>query len=203
MRSASPRPAGRRRGLSLAESVTAMAVLTVAGAAALRGMAAGIAGADEAVRATVAAGLADDLAAEAFALPVRRPADRTPVAAEPNGTVVRGRFDEIDDFAGYASAARPVRPDGEPVGAAGGGGGAAAGTADPAADLFQLSQFARTVTVEPVEPAASGDGTAGGGWDAATDSAARRRVTVRVLWRGTDPPRVAAERTAVIVRAAD
>ena len=93
-----------------------------------------------------------------------------------------------------------MRPDGKPVGVPGNPTGSAK---DSDADLAQLAAFRRTVTVELVEPAASGEGTAGGGYDRAEPHARRRRVTVRVLWRGVDPPRPLAERVAVISRARD
>ena len=186
----------RRAGVSLAESITAMGVLTVAGAAALTALSAGIRGADEAARLTFAAGLADDLAAEAFSLPVRRPADRSPHAGTRDG------FDDADDFRDYESGDFPVRPDGRPVGVPG---TATGRPGDSDADLAQLRTFVRAVAVEPVSPAAAGDGTAGGGWDAAAPAAPHRRVTVRVYWRGAGGTgrRLAAERVAVLVRGGD
>ena len=163
-----------------------MAVLTVAGSAALSAITAGVHGATEAARMTVAAGLADDLADEAFAAPLRRPADRTA------GSGVRAGFDEIDDYAGW-DRSPPETPDGRPVGVPHDW---TDGLGDREADLGQLRRFRRTVDVEPVEPD-------GAGWKPAGAGSAYRRVRVTVLFRGAGGDRPLAERTAILERPAD
>ena len=182
-------PARRRRshargGLSLAESLTALAVMTVAGSAALTALTAGVHGATEAARMTVAAGLADDLADEVFAAPVRPAARRS---ADPGP---RARFDDADDYRDW-SASPPERPDGRPVGVPG---DFTDKTKDADADLSQLRRFRRTVSVETVERDASG------AWVPAGGDAPHRRARVAVLFRGTNGDRVLAERTAILAR---
>ena len=168
-----------------------MAVMTVAGSAALSALAAGVSAATGVARAALAAGLADDLADEVFHLPVR------PAGEHTANDGPRANFDEIDDLIGW-TAAPPVGPDGLPVGAPGNISGTAG---DSDGDLDQLSRFRRTVTVERVK----NDGTAGAAvWVVTPDDTPHRRVTVRALFEterdGVTSVRPLAERTAILSR---
>ena len=183
-----------RRGLSLAESVTAMAVLTVAGGAALSSLAAGVQGATDAARRAVAAGLADDLADEAFAFPVRRGDSFGSGANSIGASLPRTSFRSVDDFAGW-SARPPVAADDKPVGVPGTPSGS---LGDTDADLPLMTRFRRSVAVERVKNVGT---NAAAVWEPTADDTPHRRVTVTVAFEQPDGSfRTLAERAAVLSR---
>ena len=153
-----------RRGLTLVETLTAVVVTTVAGSALLTALGASVNAHTNVARGAVAAGLADDLAAEVFARPVRNPDERADAPGPRSG------FDDVDDYRNWTERP-PVEADGRPYGARP---GAVDDQMRPAPRL--LARYGRAVDVQQVEP----DGS--GGWRVAGGPTEHRRVTVTVLF---------------------
>lgn len=166
-----PRETLRRRGISMVESLIAVAVTAVAGGALLSSLGAAVQASTHASDALIARGLADQLMDEVRA--ARFPQDGDVRSLDST----RESFDDLDDYHGW-SARPPVDRSGIALGQEGLMSGNVRQSrmtvlqADPSA----LANFTREVIVEPVES----DGS--GGWMAADASADSRRITVRVRY---------------------
>src|SRR5690606_11224164 len=154
------------------ESLTAIAVTTIAGAALLTSATAAVQSSTELSRMTIARGLAEQLMDEVAG--TRFPDGVTPRASH---SLPRATFDDVDDFAGW-SASPPVDRNGRAIGTEG-----IAGTVPyqsrpaslrPAASI--LNRYSQEIQVERVQP----NGT--NGWTVVSQHTPYRRVTVRVKY---------------------
>ncbi len=158
-----------RAGFSMFESIVAVSVAAVAGAALLSSLSAAVRSSSDAALTAQAYGLAEQLMDEIAS--VRFPPEsNTP----PLGTT-RENFDDIDDYAGW-NASPPTSRLGAVIGTEGATVSVTVYSRDPALqpDDLALASFSHEVVVERIEP----DG--GTGWSVVPDHTNHRRVTVRV-----------------------
>lgn len=174
-----------RRGFSMVESLVAMSLVSIAGAALLTSLSAAVQAGTHAQRVAVARGLADQLMEEIAA--VRFPTSSSAATAT-SASAARSRegFDDIDDYAGWRTPpdSGPTSKNGARLGDEGFGNEAGGLSVDAPnrwpelqADQEFLRRFSREVTVERIEPAVAG------GWQVVPGPTDFRRVTVRVSWR--------------------
>ena len=177
-----PLPNSARYGLSVVESLVAMAVLTIAGAALISSLGAASRTARDLALMSVARGLAEQRLVEVVSLPVPPGLpSATPIG---NST----QFTQIDHYHSYSTV--PVLTTvGNPVGTILG--------LPPVAlrpDQTLLSGFQQTVTVERVLPS-------GSGWAATTSATtAYRRVRVVVTYQQAGRSRPLAELSQIVAR---
>lgn len=177
----------RRAGFSMFESVVAVSVATVAGAALLSSLGAAIRSSSDAALATIARGTAEQLMDEIAS--VRFPASSN----SPPGGTTRESFDDIDDYAGW-SASPPTSRTGQTLGTQGATvSGVIQNRASALlADTDFINSFTHEVLVERIQP----DG--GTGWTVTTSHTNHRRVTVLVKYTdGQANTRTLAEITRV------
>ncbi len=158
-----------RAGFSMFESIVAVSVAAVAGAALLSSLSAAVRSSSDAALTAQAYGLAEQLMDEIAS--VRFP----PESNTPPIGITRENFDDIDDYAGW-SASPPTSRLGSTIGTEGATVGETYYTRDPALqpDSSALSTFTHEVVVERIQP----DG--GTGWSVVPDHTNHRRVTVLV-----------------------
>lgn len=158
-----------RAGFSMFESIVAVSVAAVAGAALLSSLSAAVRSSSDAALTAQAYGLAEQLMDEIAS--VRFPSEsNTP----PLG-VTRENFDDIDDYAGW-SASPPQSRLGAVIGTEGATVGSVVYNRETALQPSgsALANFTHEVVVERIEP----DG--GTGWTVVPEHTNYRRVTVRV-----------------------
>lgn len=158
-----------RAGFSMFESIVAVSVATVAGAALLTSLSAAIRSSGDAALTAQAYGLAEMLMDEIAS--VRFPeSSNTPPAG-----ITREFFDDIDDYAGW-SASPPTYRLGGAVGTQGATIGGTVYSREVAMQPYSLAlgNFRHEVVVERIEP----DG--GTGWNVVPQHTNHRRVTVLV-----------------------
>ncbi len=160
-----------RAGFSMFESVVAVSVATVAGAALLSSLGTAIRSSSEAALSATARGMAEQLMDEIAS--VRFPASSN---STPGGTA-RTNFDDIDDYAAWSSSP-PVNRTGMPLGTEGAtvGGTIQNRAAALLPDAGYINRFTREVVVERIQP------DAGTGWNVVLTHTNHRRVTVRVKY---------------------
>jgi hypothetical protein len=170
------------------ESLLAVAIVAIAGAALLSALASAVRSSREIALVTVARGLADQLLSEAAASPVPVPGSTAPL--KPSGP--RSGFLCVDHYDGW-SESPPQDRFGRQLGTEGtlNGGVSTPRAAALQADAALLANFARTVLVEKVTPG-------GGGWVTTAGSTAFRRVTVRVTFNDNGQPRPLAESSRIV-----
>lgn len=185
-----------RRGFTFVESVIAMSVLALAGAALLTSVASALSSCNESIFSSVGRGLAeqmlDEIAASKF------PNGNSPVVST---TTVRTAFSTIDDYSDWSES--PLRTkSGQLLGS---DQTLASGTPDTSglsmatlpsesqrskelqASASFMARFTRTVKVERIEPN-------GAGWNVVTQHTPYRRVTVTVSYAASaDTQRPVAE----------
>lgn len=159
------------RGITLMESLVAVTVTTMAGAAMLTSVGSAVQSSTYTMQVTVAQGLAQQLMDEIAG--VRFPSATT---TPPLNRTTRAGFDDVDDYDGW-SATPPVDRHGHPLGREGdwNDGTYSVRPASLWANQPLLSRYTRTVRVERVVP------DNGSGWTLTTQPTPYRRVTVRVL----------------------
>lgn len=169
-----PRPAltksPRRRGISLVEALVSITITTLAGAAVLTSLGAAVRSSSDAIRTTVAQGLAEQLMDEIAA--VRFPDGDSSLST---GSL-RSEFEDIDEYNGWSSRP-PVDRKGRTLGTE----GSVAGLDAPRPEALRpdpdfLNRFTREVEVQRVRP----DGN--NGWLVVTQHTDFRRVLVRVRY---------------------
>jgi type II secretory pathway pseudopilin PulG len=172
----------------MVESLVAVTVVTIAGAALLTSVGGAVRGADDAQHVAVARGLAEQLIDEIAAMRFRASGVTTP--SDPTD---RSAFDDIDDYDGY-SEAPPCDRKGRPIGAEG-------YTVSNVyfdrpvhlqVDSDYMNRFTRSVQVERVEPSGTSD------WSGATADTDFRRVTVTVEYTDFNDTRVEVARVTRI-----
>jgi len=178
---------GQRAGFSMFESVVAVSVATVAGAALLSSLGAAIRSSSNAALSAEARGLAAQLMDEIAS--VRFP----PETNTPPAGSTREFFDDIDDYQGWSSSP-PKNRKGLAVGTEGAtvAGSVQARPSELQPDAGYMARFTRQVIVERIKP------NGGTGWDVVPEHTNHRRVTVRVLYTdGQSNTRMVAEITRV------
>ncbi len=165
-------PRARRRGFSMIESLMGVTITTVAGAALLTSIGAAVRSSTDAMHASVARGLAEQLMDEIAAVRFPAAANSTPAGS------TRENFDDLDDYAGW-SESPPADRRGRELGTEG---SLILGVEIPR--LFQMrpepnviASFQRAVEIERVQP------DAGNGWTVVSQPTNFRRVTVTVSRR--------------------
>jgi len=162
-------------GFSMVESLLAVSITTIAGAALLTSIGAAVRASSDATHRAVARGLAAQMMDEIAA--VRFP----PLVANGqtmlNGSTTRDQFADIDDYDGW-SASPPVDRSGRPLGyeATDSSGTQIPRPAAMRPDERFLRQFTRKVVVERVVAGSVS------GWQVTTGETGYRRVTVRVAF---------------------
>lgn len=172
-----------RAGFSLVEALIAVTLTTTAGAALLNIVFVSQRAVEENLRASVAAGMAEQLMQEI----VQSPIPSGPSTMAPAGSP-RSSFDDIDDYSGYV-ACPPLSRNGQTLGAEGSSADevATARVAGMNAQLTWLATFQQEAIVEKVVPS-------GTTWVATTAAGDYRRVTVRIRdVRDSNNPVVRAE----------
>lgn len=163
-----------RRGVTLMESIAAVSITTIAGAAMLTSVSAAIRSSSDTTYTFLARGLAQQLMDEIAA--VRFP---PATASPPASTANRIQFDDIDDYDGWSSpSGRMQLRNGEIIGEES---YKVDGRELTRPTLMQidptfLSQFRREVNVERVQSNGSG------GWTVVTQHTNYRRVTVTTFY---------------------
>ena len=176
-----------RRGFTFVESVIAMTVIAIAGAALLTAVASAVTSCNDSVFQAVGRGLAqqlmDEIAASKF------PSSTTAAST----TTTRAYFTTIDDYSGYTESP-PHAKGGDVLGTEQSSAtisyssmmlitpGSSSSTSRPAALQVPtdfMNRFTRTVLVERVQPSTSGV------WTVSTQSSLYRRVTVTVSYAVT------------------
>lgn len=190
------RVSAARRGFTYAESMIALAVLSLAGAALLNSVAGAVSSSNDSLYRTIGKGLAEQLL------------DEIAAAKFPNGTATttstmpfRSSFATIDDYAGWTESP-PRTKSGEVLGSDNGATAAesymflmtSSGTSR-AAELQAapgfVNRFTRSVLVERVQPGSTG-------WTVETQHTPHRRVTVVVTYTaGNQPARTVAQASRV------
>jgi hypothetical protein len=169
------------------ESVVAVSVATVAGAALLSSLGAAVRSSSEAALFAMARGMAEQLMDEIAS--VRFPESSN---SPPLGTT-RENFDDIDDYDGW-SASPPTGRTGQALGTQGAtvSGVIQNRSSGLIADADSIAHFTQEVVVQRIEP------DAGTGWTVVTPHTNHRRVTVRVKYTdGQANTRTLAEITRV------
>lgn len=173
-----------RRGFTFAESVIAMTVIALAGAALLTSVAGAVTSCNDSVFEAVGRGLAQQLMDEIAA-------SKFPVNTTTATTTTRPFFTTIDDYTGFSE--RPPRVKGGDVVGTEQSSSAmsysammmSTGTTSSGrptalqAPIDFLNRFTRSVLVERVQPSSNGT------WSVTTQSSLYRRVTVTVTYSVT------------------
>ena len=180
-----------RRGFTYAESMIALAVMSLAGAALLTSVAGAVQSSNDSIYRSVGQGLAeqlmDEIAASKFP---------TATASMPNPIPLRSWFTTIDDYA-KLSECPPRTKAGEVLGnddAATASmaflnmtlGKAGSRTSELAAAPSFVGRFTRSVLIERVQPGA-------GGWTVVLQHTSHRRVTVSVSYTANKSTRTVAQ----------
>lgn len=180
-----------RRGFTYAESMIAMAVLSLAGAALLTSVAGAVQSSNDSIYRSVGQGLAeqlmDEIAASKFP---------TATASAPNPIPLRSWFTTIDDYDKF-SECPPRTKAGEVLGNDDAATSAVAymdmmlgktgeRTAELAAAPSFVGRFTRSVLIERLQPGASG-------WTVVTQHTPHRRVTVSVAYTANKTTRTVAQ----------
>ena len=177
---------GLRRGFTYAESMIAMAVLSLAGAALLSSVAGAVNSSNDSIYRSVGQGLAEQLMDEVAA--AKFP---TGTATNPSTSPLRSAFATIDDYADWVESP-PRTKAGEVLGADDGAtasvaytnmmdGKQGSRTSELQAAPNFVNRFTRSVLVERVQLGASG-------WTVATQHTPLRRVTVTVTYTANNQP---------------
>jgi len=178
----------------MVESLLAISITTIAGAALMTSIGSAVQAASRATDQAVARGLAAQMMDEIAAARVPAPTGTQATGSTmPLGQTTRDQFVSIDDYDGW-SASPPVDRHGQPLGyeATAVGGSPVPRPASLRPDDRFLKQFTREVVVEGVVPGPSS------GWQATTSETGYRRVTVRVLFsNGSAPLAVLFENTRI------
>lgn len=175
-----------RRGFTYAESMIALAVLSLAGAALLTSVAGAVSSSNDSVYRSIGKGLAEQLLDEIAA--AKFP---TGIATAPGAMPFRSSFTTIDDYSGWTESP-PRTKAGEVLGTDNGATAADAymlmmtgSTTSRAAELQTapgfVNRFTRSVLVERVQPGSTG-------WTVVTQHTAHRRVTVSVSYTASNQP---------------
>jgi len=169
-------------GFSMVESLLAVSITTIAGAALLTSIGAAVHASSNATNRAVARGLAaqmmEEIAAVRFpAMAATQSTGNGLLIAYPGGQTTRDQFVDTDDYDGW-SASPPVDRSGRPLGyeATDSSGTQISRPAAMRPDERFLRQFTREVTVERVVA----DSVSG--WQVTTGDTGYRRVTVRVVF---------------------
>lgn len=175
-----------RLGFTYAESMIALAVLSLAGAALLNSVAGAVSSSNDSVYRTIGKGLAEQLLDEIAAakFPSR-------TATAPPTMPFRSAFATIDDYAGWAESP-PRTKAGEVLGADNGAtaaeaymflmtGNGASRTAELQAAPGFVNRFTRSVSVDRVQPGSTG-------WTVESQHTPHRRVTVTVTYTASNQP---------------
>ncbi len=175
-----------RRAFTYVESMIALAVLSLAGAALLTSVAGAVSSSNDSVYRSIGKGLAEQLL------------DEVAAAKFPSGTAIvsgamtsRSSFVTIDDYAGWTESP-PRTKAGELLGSDNGATAAEAyqtmltgGSTSRAAELQAapgfVNRFTRSVLVERVQPGSTG-------WTVQTQNTSHRRVTVTVSYTASNQP---------------
>lgn len=186
----------KRRGFTYAESMIALAVLSLAGAALLNSVAGAVSASNDSLYRTIGKGLAQQLLDEIAA--AKFPSGTT--TATPTGPF-RSAFATIDDYAGWTESP-PRTKAGEVLGNDCGatasqsymllmtGNGSSRDAALQAAPGF-VDRFTRSVLVERVQPGPTG-------WTVQAQHTPHRRVTITVTYTaGNQPARMVAQASRV------
>lgn len=180
-----------RRGFTYAESMIAMAVLSLAGAALLTSVAGAVQSSNDSIYRSVGQGLAEQLSDEIAASKFP-----TGTAGMANPIPLRSWFTTIDDYDKF-SESPPRTKAGEVLGnddAADAGtaymnmmlGKSGSRTTELAAAPSFVGRFTRSVLVERLQPGASG-------WTVVTQHTPHRRVTVSVAYTANKTTRTVAQ----------
>ena len=180
-----------RRGFTYAESMIAMAVLSLAGAALLTSVAGAVQSSNDSIYRSVGQGLAEQLSDE-----IATSKFPTGTASPPNPIPLRSWFTTIDDYDKF-SECPPRTKAGEVLGnddAADASvaymnmmlGKAGSRTAELAAAPSFVGRFTRSVLVERLQRDASG-------WTVVTQHTPHRRVTVSVAYTANQSTRTVAQ----------
>lgn len=158
------------------ESLLAVAITSVAGAALLSSLGAAVQASTHALHTSVARGLADQLMDEIATVRYPNPGATVPPPPSNPGTD-RSDFDDLDDYHGW-TAQPPRSRTGEILGEEG---YTILGFSLPRLNQMRpdakfLERLRRSVSVEAVEP----DGS--GGWTTVNTASKHRRVTVQVSY---------------------
>lgn len=180
-----------RRGFTYAESMIALAVMSLAGAALLNSVAGAVQSSNDSIYRSVGQGLAEQLMNEIAASKFP-----TGTASAPNPIPLRSWFTTIDDYDKF-SESPPRTKAGEVLGnddAADAGvaymnmmlGKSGSRTSELAAAPNFIGRFTRSVMVERLQPGASG-------WTVVTQHTPHRRVTVSVSYTANKTTRTVAQ----------
>lgn len=180
-----------RRGFTYAESMIALAVLSLAGAALLTSVAGAVQSSNDSIYRSVGQGLAEQLIDEIAA--TKFP---TGAAAVTSTAPSRSGFSTIDDYASW-SECPPRTKAGEVIGNDDGAdsdvatadmllGKPGSRTTELAAAPNFVGRFTRSVLVERVQPGATG-------WTVVEDHTPHRRVTVSVAYTANLSTRTVAQ----------
>ncbi len=186
----------RRTGFIYIESMIALAVMSLAGAALLTSVAGAVSSSNDSIYRSVGKGLAQQLL------------DEIAAAKFPTGTSTasttgpfRSSFTTIDDYSGWTESP-PRTKAGEVLGTDNGAtaadaymlmmtGGRTGRDAGLQAAPGFVNRFIRSVLVERVQPGSSG-------WTVSTQNTSHRRVTVTVIYTASNQPaRTVAQATRV------
>ena len=158
-----------RHGITMVESLLAIAITSIAGSALLSAVFGAVASSSDATYRNIARGLARQLMEEVVAAPF--PAS----PPTPKSGSTRSSFDDVDDYHGWRGSP-PTAKDGTQIGNEG-------YTyltyniprlTPMQPDARLMDNFARRVTVERITPSSSG------GWQTTTSPSDYRRITVTV-----------------------
>ena len=180
-----------RRGFTYAESMIAMAVMSLAGAALLTSVAGAVQSSNDSIYRSVGQGLAEQLSDEIAASKFP-----TATASAPNPIPLRSWFTTIDDYDKF-SECPPRTKAGEVLGNDDAATSAVANmdmmlgktgerTAGLAAAPSFVGRFTRSVLVERLQPGASG-------WSVVAQHTPHRRVTVSVAYTANKTTRTVAQ----------
>lgn len=180
------RSAAPRRAFTYAESMIAVAVLALAGAALLTSVAGAVSSSNDSVYRSIGKGLAEQLLDEIAAAKFPNGTSSTPAAMP-----FRSSFATIDDYSDWTESP-PRTKAGEVLGTDNGATSAEAymtmmtGSATSRAAELQaapgfVNRFTRSVLVERVQPGPTG-------WTVETQHTSHRRVTVTVSYTASNQP---------------
>ena len=185
-----------RSGFTYIESMIALAVMSLAGAALLSSVAGAVSSSNDSVYRSIGQGLAEQLLDEIAA--TKFP---TETATTSSATLFRSSFTTIDDYSKW-SESPPRTKAGEVLGTDNGAtaadaymitttGSATSRAAEVQAAPGFVNRFTRSVLVERVQPGSTG-------WTVETQQTQHRRVTVTVSYTaGNQPARSVAQVTRV------
>ena len=167
----------RRSGFTYIESMIALAVMSLAGAALLTSIAGAVSSSNDSVYRTIGRGLGEQLLDEIAAAKFPSGIVTATTSMMPNRTTLT----TIDDYSGWTEIP-PRTKSGELLGNDNGAtGGATARAVEFQAAPGFVNRFTRSVLVERIQPGSSG-------WTVVTQHTSYRRVTVTVSYTGTNQP---------------